>query len=53
MELYTIKRFYRSGRKSIIATGQLLEEAQEHCKREDTHKYDADGVIWFDGYVRE
>ena len=32
----------------VIRTGLTLEEAQEHCKRDDTH-----GPGWFDGYEEE
>jgi hypothetical protein len=32
----------------VIKEGLTLEEAQEHCQREDTH-----GEGWFDGYERE
>ncbi len=45
---YKIVRFYADMKKpsETIKTGLTLEQAQEHCKREDTHK---EGV-WFDGY---
>jgi hypothetical protein len=51
--MYKIIRFYsdsdddRNG--EIIATGLTLEEAQAHCKREDTHEVG----VWFDGYTQE
>lgn len=47
---YTIVRFYQDSNKEkeLIATGLTLEEAQEHCHREDTH-----GDGWFDGYDEE
>lgn len=32
----------------VIKRGLSLEEAQEHCQREDTH-----GDGWFDGYTEE
>ncbi len=32
----------------VIRTGLTLEEAQEHCKRDDTY-----GPGWFDGYEEE
>ena len=47
---YKILRFFRGPTKEIeIATGLTLEEAQEHCRREDTHK----PGVWFDGYDEE
>ena len=33
----------------VIETGLTLEEAQEHCQREDTHE----PGVWFDGYEEE
>lgn len=50
--MYKIIRMYADGRKArTIKTRLTLEQAQEHCSREDTHKKDLNGnVIWFDGY---
>lgn len=47
---YKIVRFYRDGNKDseVIQTGLTLEEAQEHCRRDDTR-----GDGWFDGYEEE
>lgn len=46
---YKIVRFHAYGETSeVIDTGLTLEEAQEHCKRDDTH-----GEGWFDGYEEE
>lgn len=45
---YKIMRFYFDGPSEVIETGLTLEEAQEHCSREDTH-----GDGWFDGYDEE
>ena len=45
---YKIVRFRFKGGNEVIATGLTLEEAQEHCSREDTH-----GDGWFDGYDEE
>lgn len=46
---YKIVRMYRDNyRKRTIKTGLTLEQAQEHCSREDTH-----GDGWFDGYEEE
>jgi len=47
---YSIIRFYadRDRESEIIETGLSLEQAQEHCGREDTH-----GPGWFDGYTEE
>lgn len=46
---YKIVRFYsdESRPKRVQRGRYTLEEAQEHCRREDTHK---EGV-WFDGYT--
>jgi hypothetical protein len=52
METYKIIRFCFDendpDHHAIIDTGLSLEEAQEHCNREDTH-----GPGWFDGYTEE
>ena len=54
MTLYTIKRYYKSGRKSVIATGQTIEACREWCSRKDTHKNDKNGnTIWFDGFTKQ
>jgi len=50
---YKIIRFYRDRNKlgypgRAIRTGLTLEEAQEHCQRDDTA-----GEGWFDGYTEE
>lgn len=44
---YNIRRFYAKGTSKLIKSGVSLQEAQEHCRREDTHK-EGD---WFDGYT--
>jgi hypothetical protein len=44
--IYRIVRMYRDDRKPRTIKQRLtLEEAQAHCKRDDTH-----GDGWFDGY---
>lgn len=43
--LYKIIRFRRDGENDVVKHGLTLEEAQAHCRREDTH-----GEGWFDGY---
>jgi len=48
METYKIIRFRFEGDSEVIATGYTLEEAQEHCRSEETH-----GEGWFDGYDAE
>jgi hypothetical protein len=45
---YKIIRFRFEGARKIIQVGLSLEEAQAHCRREDTH-----GDGWFDGYEEE
>ena len=48
--MYKIIRFYADDRpQETIKTGLSLQEAQEHCSREDTRE---EG-IWFDGYNQE
>ena len=47
-ETYKIIRFRFHGDKRIIKRGLTLEQAQEHCQREDTH-----GEGWFDGYDKD
>lgn len=52
--LYEVVRFYADDRSSeVVKKGLTLEEAQTHCRCEDTHGVDADGVRWFDGYEQE
>ncbi len=43
--VYRILRFSMTEPREEIRDGLTLEEAQEHCGREDTH-----GPGWFDGY---
>jgi hypothetical protein len=45
---YSIIRFRFQGDREVIETGLSLDEAREHCRREDTH-----GEGWFDGYEEE
>jgi len=47
-DTYSIVRFHFQSERVVIDTGLSLEEAQEHCSRDDTH-----GEGWFDGYVTE
>lgn len=49
---YSIVRFYANLHKDelVIQTGLSLEQAQEHCLREDTHDMQAG---WFDGIRQE
>lgn len=48
MTTYKIIRFRYRRASTTVKTGLALEEAQEHCKQEDTH-----GDDWFDGYTEE
>lgn len=50
MSTYKITRFYKdwSRDNKTILTGLTLDEAQAHCRREDTK-----GEDWFDGYEEE
>lgn len=53
---YKIIRFFKDENQpeKIVYEGLSLEEAQEHCQREDSHKKDDKGeVIWFEGYKKE
>ena len=51
--MYQIIRYYylydaSSVNSEVIKKGLTLEQAQEHCNREDTK-----GKDWFDGYTKE
>lgn len=45
---YCIIRNRFMGSSSVVAIGLTLEEAQAHCRRDDTR-----GEGWFDGYTLE
>ncbi|KKK76304.1 hypothetical protein LCGC14_2865050 [marine sediment metagenome] len=47
---YKIIRYYKNANKpkTLIKKGLTLEQAQKHCKKENTHCLD-----WFDGYIEE
>ena len=52
METYKIVRFYAPNQNKpnrTITKGLSLEEAQEHCSRDDTKKDN----VYFDGYTKE
>jgi hypothetical protein len=46
---YKIIRFQFTGGVTIIKRGLTLDEAQAHCRREDTHGGTGTSS-WFDGY---
>ena len=46
--LYKIVRFKKGGRNRVIKKGLTLQQAQEHCNRDNTS-----GLNWFDGYTKE
>mgnify|MGYP003565915801 CR=1 FL=1 len=52
-QTYKITRFYKDSNHpdhlKTIKTDLSLEEAQKHCKRDDTHE----PGVWFDGYGEE
>ena len=48
MKLRKIIRFRFEGTKRVVKKGLTLQEAQEHCSRDDTR-----GDGWFDGYTEE
>ena len=49
---YQIIRFYAKedhpDNRKVIKENLTLEEAQEHCSKEETHK----PGVWFDGYEK-
>lgn len=64
MATYKIMRYFPNASAKPVRgmRGLTLEEAQAHCKREDTHKVcwvtNSNGVKqrvvdWFDGYTEE
>jgi hypothetical protein len=48
MTTYKIIRFRFEGTSRVVKKGLTLQEAQEHCSRDDTK-----GDGWFDGYAEE
>ncbi len=53
--MYKIIRFSQNGEETkVIKRNLTLEQAQAHCRREDTQKKDGEGnVLWFDGYEEQ
>ena len=48
INLYKIIRFRFKGNNRVIKRNLTLEEAQAHCRRDDTR-----GDGWFDGYAEK
>lgn len=50
-----VRRYFDDGKPAkVLRRGLSLEEAQEHCSRNDTHAPMKDGVrAWFDGYEED
>jgi hypothetical protein len=57
MKTYSIVRHYHPAanrERETIRRGLTLEEAQEHCKREETHRTEGPPKDqFFDGYTEE
>jgi len=57
MKTYSIVRHYHPAAKrerETILRGLTLEEAQEHCRQEDTHRNTGpEEEQFFDGYTEE
>ena len=51
--MYKIIRFYFNGTNKIGERGLTLQEAQAHCRRDDTHGVTDEGEKFFDGYEEE
>ena len=47
VQSFDVFRYYKRGKREMIASGLTLEQAQAHCSKEETH-----GATWFDGYTR-
>jgi hypothetical protein len=52
VKTYKVVRFHQDEEHpdhlKVVARGLTLADAQQHCRREDTH-----GQGWFDGYEEE
>ena len=48
LPLFKIVRFHFEGENEVVKHGLTLYEAQQWCRRDDTH-----GDGWFDGYTEE
>ena len=53
--MYKIIRFSNHGEETkVIKRNLTLEQAQAHCRREDTQEKNWKGdVLWFDGYEEQ
>lgn len=51
--MYKIVRHFFDAPNVTIKRGLSLDEAQHHCRRDDTHGTTEDGQPWFDGFTED